>query len=150
MSGAGAGAAAPASPPVEVRPPELPRPRGYAHGMVAEGRVLAVAGQIGTGPGGALVGDDFVAQFARTLDNVLAVVRAAGGGPDSVFQMTVFVTDLAAYRAALAPLGRAWGERFGRHYPAMALVGVAGLVEPGAKVEITALAALGAPAPASP
>ncbi|MCU0684561.1 MAG: RidA family protein [Polyangiaceae bacterium] len=135
--------------PVEIRPPELARPLGFAHGMVAEGRVLAVAGQIGIKADGKLVGDDFVAQFAQTLDNVLAVVRAAGGEPTSVFQMTVFVLDVAEYRAAVRPLRPVWLERFGRYYPAMALVGVAGLVEPGAKVEIMALASLG-PAPAPP
>lgn len=135
--------------PIEVQPPELPAPRGFAHGMIAEGRVLAVAGQIGSGPNGALVGDDFVAQFAQALDNVLAVVREAGGDPESIFQMTIFVTDLPAYRAAPGPLRIAWQSRFGRYYPAMALLAVSGLVEPGAKVEITALAAL-APAPPMP
>lgn len=132
--------------PVEIRPPELARPLGFAHGMVAEGRVLAVAGQIGIKADGKLVSADFVAQFAQTLDNVLTVVRAAGGEPTSVFQMTVFVTDLDAYRAASRPLRSVWLERLGRHYPAMALVGVSGLVVPGAKVEIMALASLD-PAP---
>jgi enamine deaminase RidA (YjgF/YER057c/UK114 family) len=135
--------------PIEIRPPELAWPRGFAHGMVAEGRVLAVAGQIGIGPGGSLVSADFVAQFAQTLDNVLTVVRAAGGEPTSVFQMTVFVTDLDAYRASIRPLRPVWIERFGRHYPAMALVGVSSLVVAEAKVEIMALASLD-PAPAPP
>lgn len=128
--------------PKEVRPAELPTPRGYAHGMVAEGRILAVAGQIGTGANGALVSPDFVEQFSKALDNVLAVVREAGGEAQSIIQMTIFVTDLDAYRAARKALHLAWVARLGRYYPAMALVGVAGLVEPGAKVEIMALAVL--------
>lgn len=128
--------------PVEVRPPELPPARGFAHGMIAEGRVLAVAGQIGSGPDGRVVSDDFVAQFAQALDNVIAVVRAAGGEPESIFQLTIFVTDLPAYLAASKPLREAWAARLGRYYPAMALVAVAGLVEPGAVVEIIGLAAL--------
>jgi enamine deaminase RidA (YjgF/YER057c/UK114 family) len=128
--------------PKEVRPAELPAPRGYSHGMVAEGRLLAVAGQIGTGANGVLVSQDFVEQFSKTLDNVLAVVRTAGGEAKSIIQMTIFVTDLDAYRAARKALHLAWVVRLGRHYPSMALVGVAGLVEPGAKVEIMALAVL--------
>ncbi len=128
--------------PVEVRPSGLPPARGFAHGMVAEGRVLAVAGQIGSGFDGAVISPDFTAQFAKALDNVLEVVRAAGGAPESIFQMTIFVTDLDAYRASAKPLRQAWRDRLGKHYPAMALVAVAGLVEPGALVEIMALAAL--------
>ena len=128
--------------PTEVRPADLPPARGFAHGMVAEGRVLAVAGQIGSGFDGRVVSEDFVEQFAKALDNVIAVVRAAGGEPESLFQLTIFVTDLDAYRAAAKPLRQVWAERFGRYYPAMALIAVSGLVEPGATVEITAFAAL--------
>jgi enamine deaminase RidA (YjgF/YER057c/UK114 family) len=129
-------------PPFEVRPAELPPPRGFAHGMVVEGKILSVAGQIGSGFDGRPVSDDFAEQFAQALDNVLAVVRAAGGAPESVFQMTIFVTDLDAYRGASKELRAAWSARLGKYYPSMALVAVAGLVEPGAKVEIMALAAL--------
>ncbi|HEU4410950.1 MAG TPA: RidA family protein [Polyangiaceae bacterium] len=129
-------------PPFEVRPAELPPPRGFAHGMVAEGRILSVAGQIGSGFDGRPVSDDFTEQFAQALDNVIAVVRTAGGAPEAIFQMTVFVTDLDAYLASSKRLREAWAARLGKHYPSMALVAVAGLVEPGAKVEIMALAAL--------
>lgn len=125
-----------------VQPPEWPAPKGYVNGVVGRGRTLFVAGQIGWNERCEIETDDFVEQFARALDNVLAVVRAAGGRPEDVARMTVYVTDLDAYRDSLRPIGRAWKERFGKHFPAMALVGVAGLVERRAKVEIEATACL--------
>jgi enamine deaminase RidA (YjgF/YER057c/UK114 family) len=125
-----------------VQPPTWPAPKGYVNGVVARGRTLYVAGQVGWTPEGQFETDDFVEQFARALDNVLAVVRAAGGEPAHVVRMTIYVTDLDAYRDNLRPVGRAWKERFGKHFPAMALVGVTGLVERRAKVEIEATACL--------
>ena len=82
-------------------------------------------------------------QFIQALDNVIAVVRAAGGVPADIATMTAFVTDVAAYRSGARDLGPAWRARFGRHFPAMTLVGVTGLVEPGAVVEIQATAYIG-------
>jgi enamine deaminase RidA (YjgF/YER057c/UK114 family) len=108
-------------------------------------RILFCAGMIGWSPEGEFASDDLADQFATALDNVLAVVREAGGTPASVARMTVYVTDLPAYRASLARIGAAWKERFGKHYPAMALVGVAGLVELRAKVEIEATCVLRGP-----
>jgi enamine deaminase RidA (YjgF/YER057c/UK114 family) len=133
-----------------VNPPEWPRPRGYANGALTAGegeRILFVAGQIGwratpDSPEGTFDTDDLGEQWVIALDNVLAVVRAAGGAPEHIARMTVYVTDLAAYRAAAPAIGKAWRERLGRHYPAMALVCVAGLLEPRAKVEIEATCAL--------
>ncbi len=113
-----------------VEVPEWPKPKGFANGVITEGRrLLHVAGQVGWNAEQRFESDDFARQFAQALDNVLAVVRAAGGVPEGVVRMTVYVTDLAAYRAAQRALGAVWRERFGRHFPAMALVGVAGLVE---------------------
>jgi enamine deaminase RidA (YjgF/YER057c/UK114 family) len=109
--------------------------------MVATGRAVHVAGQIGW-VAGAFTTDDFAEQFAIALDNVIAVVRAAGGGPEHIADMTVFVTDLDAYRRDHKAIGAAWRARMGAHYPAMALLGVSGLVEPRAKIEITAVAYL--------
>lgn len=126
-----------------VQPSHWPRPRGYANGMIAHGRTLHVAGQVGWEQDGTFQSDDMAFQFGRALDNVLDVVRAAGGYPEHVVSMTVYVTDLAAYKAAAAAgLGTTWRSRFGRHYPAMALVGVAGLVEERARVEVQAVAVL--------
>jgi hypothetical protein len=94
---------------------------------------------------------DLVAQFERALERVLRVVREAGGGPEEIGCMTVYVTDLEAYRGSLPPLGRAWRRHMGRHYPAMTLVEVEGLVDEGALVEIEATAVLAAgPEPEPP
>lgn len=122
--------------------PEWPAPRGYANGVVGHGRVLHVAGQIGWNAGGAFETDDLIEQFGIALDNVLAVVRAAGGAPWDIAELTVYVTDIPAYRAGARSLGAIWRARMDRHYPAMALVGVTELVEPRAKVEIQAVAYL--------
>ena len=84
----------------------------------------------------------FVPQFGQALDNVLAVLAQAGGGPEHVVRMTVYVTDKDAYLGSLGDLGGVWRERMGRNFPAMALVQVAGLVEDGALLEIEATAAL--------
>ena len=126
--------------------PQWPRPRGYANGVLGTGATLHVAGQIGWLPDGTFPSDDLLAQFALALDNVLAVVRAAGGAPEHIASMTVFVTEIETYRARTGELGPIWRARLGRHFPAMALVGVTALVEPQAKVEILAVAHL----PAAP
>jgi enamine deaminase RidA (YjgF/YER057c/UK114 family) len=116
--------------------PGWPAPKGYRNGAVVRGRVLFVAGQVGWNAEQVFASDDLVDQLAQALDNVLAVVRAAGGKPDDVAKMTIYVTDVPAYRAGVKRIGPIWRERFGRHFPAMALVGVTELVEPRARVEI--------------
>ena len=83
---------------------------------------------------------DFVTQFASALDNILEVLEAAGGEPADIGRMTVFVTDVQVYRDSLRELGEIWRPRMGRHYPAMALLGVTELVDPNAMVEIEATA----------
>jgi enamine deaminase RidA (YjgF/YER057c/UK114 family) len=125
-----------------ILPDGWPRPRGYANGMVAEGRFLAIAGLIGWDASETIVSDDFAAQFEQTLANVVAVVEAAGGRAEHLVSITVYVTDKREYIAALREVGAAWRETVGRHYPAMALVQVAALLEPRAKVEIQGLAVL--------
>jgi enamine deaminase RidA (YjgF/YER057c/UK114 family) len=122
--------------------PGWPRPKGYVNGAAGKGEVLHVAGQIGWQPDGTFATDDLVEQFAQALDNVLAVVAAAGGAPADIAAMTVFVTDVADYRARTRAIGEAWKARLGSHYPAMALVEVRALVETRAKVEIQAVAYL--------
>lgn len=125
-------------------PPGLPDPKGWNNGLLAPagGRVLFVAGQNARGASGRIESDDFVEQFSLALDHVLAVVREAGGEPRHIGRMTVYVTDLATYMASRAELGAAYRDRMGRHYPAMALVEVSGLVDDGAVVEIEATAVL--------
>lgn len=120
-------------------------PRGYANGVLAPAgaRLLAVAGQIAWDAEQRIVSPDFAAQFRQALSNVVAVVRAAGGGPGDLMSLTIYVTDKQAYLARVKELGAIWKELVGRHYPAMALVEVQGLLEAGAQVEIQALAAIG-------
>ncbi|HSM03455.1 MAG TPA: RidA family protein [Longimicrobiales bacterium] len=127
-----------------INPDALGPPRGWTNGMLAPagGRLLLVAGQDAALPGGEVATDDFVEQFGLVLDKVLAVVRDAGGGPEDVGRMTVFVTDLDAYREARRPLGDVWRARMGSHYPAMALVEVSRLVDPRAVVELEATAVI--------
>jgi len=120
---------------------DWPRPKGYSNGVMASGRTLYVAGQIGWEPDGSFVHRDFVGQFEKALANVLAVVAAAGGAPENVVKLTVYVTDLDAYRDNLAAVGSAYRRQMGRVFPAMALIGIAGLVEREALVEIEAVAA---------
>jgi len=127
----------------EVSVPGWPVPRGYANGRTGRGGAVHVAGQIGWDEHGAFGAGALVPQFARALDNVIAVVRAAGGTPEDIAAMTVFVTDIAAYRGAQKELGAAWRARLGKHFPAMALVAVTHLVEPQALVEIQATAYVG-------
>jgi enamine deaminase RidA (YjgF/YER057c/UK114 family) len=125
-----------------VEVPGWPRPKGYSNGAITGASTLFVAGQVGWNERQEFESDDFAEQFSRALDNVLAVVRAAGGTPESVVKMTIFVTDLEAYRNAPRAIGAAWRARFGKHFPAMSLVGVAGLVEDRALVEIEAVCAV--------
>lgn len=126
--------------PVDV--PGLAPPRGYSNGMKGTGEILFVAGQIGWNTEARLVSSDFVAQFAQALDNVVAVVRAAGGQPENIGRMTLYVLDKQEYLARARDVGVAYRERMGRHFPAMSLVEVKGLLEDGALVEIEATAVL--------
>jgi len=125
-----------------VNPESLARPRGYSHGMKGHGEVLFVAGQIGWDWGAVLVSEDLVAQFGQALDNVLAVVWAAGGAKESVARMVLYVTDKKEYQTRSKDIGSAYRRRMGQHYPAMTLVEVKSLLEDGAKVEIEAVAVL--------
>jgi enamine deaminase RidA (YjgF/YER057c/UK114 family) len=129
-----------------VSPPDFPKPRGYANGVVATGRTLFISGQIAWDKDARIVSSDFATQFLQSLDNVISVVRAAGGGTEHIAKLLVFVTDLDAYREATRAIGEGWRERMGKHYPAMSLVKVAGLLEPGARVEIEGVAMLPEPA----
>jgi enamine deaminase RidA (YjgF/YER057c/UK114 family) len=121
-----------------INPSPLGQPSGWNHGMLgpAGGRVLFVAGQTAAGAGG------IVEQWERALERVVTVVRAAGGSPEDIGRMTVYVTDRAAYLAERRALGEAHRRHMGKHYPAMALVEVKALVDEGALVEIEATAVI--------
>lgn len=123
-----------------LEPPGWARPRGYANGIAAEGRQVYVSGQIGWDEAQRIASDDFAAQARQALANVVAVLGAAGAGPEHLVRLTWYVTSRDEYNAALAELGASYRELIGRHYPAMSVVIVAGLLEPRAKVEIEATA----------
>ncbi|HTR76523.1 MAG TPA: RidA family protein [Gemmatimonadaceae bacterium] len=124
-----------------VHPPGWPRPRGYANGTMARGRVVCVAGQVGWNPTTERIEtDDLAAQAGQALRNVIAVLGAAGATPADVVRLTWYVTDGAEYIASRVRLGEAYRAAMGAHYPAMSVVVVAGLIEPRAKVEIEATA----------
>jgi len=127
-----------------VNPPELGTPRGFAHGLIsaAGGRLLFVAGQTAVDAAGTVPSADFTSQFERALERVLAVVRAAGGRPEQIARMTVFVRGMDQYRGSRARLREVWQRQMGAHYPAMSLVEVLALVDEGAVVEIEATAVL--------
>jgi enamine deaminase RidA (YjgF/YER057c/UK114 family) len=121
-------------------PPGWPRPRGYANGVSARGRVIVTAGVVGWTAEERFEAEDLPGQFRQTLRNTLAILAEDGAGPEHIVRMTCYVTDLADYSANLAQIGAAWRELIGRHYPAMAVVGVTGLVEPAARIEVETMA----------
>jgi enamine deaminase RidA (YjgF/YER057c/UK114 family) len=129
--------------PDPVNPAEWPRPSGYANAMVANGRVIALAGQIGWDPQTRqLVSDDFVAQVRQALKNIIQILQAAGAGPQEIVRLTWFITDKQAYVSRQQEVGAAYREVMGKHFPAMSVVVVSALVEDRAKVEIEATAVL--------
>ncbi|MYX27076.1 RidA family protein [Streptomyces sp. SID8381] len=126
-----------------VNPPELSPPTGFSHAVVATGsRVLFLAGQTALDGEGEVVGDTLPEQFARALANLLTALRAAGGSPADLARVTVYATDVAAYRAHAPELGRIWRESAGRDYPAMAVVEVVRLWDERALVELDGFAVL--------
>ncbi|NMO33770.1 RidA family protein [Streptomyces sp. GMY01] len=126
-----------------VNPPELSPPTGFSHAVVATGsRVLFLAGQTALDGEGKVVGDTLPEQFACALANLLTALRAAGGSPADLARVTVYATDVAAYRAHAPELGRIWRRSAGRDYPAMAVVQVVRLWDERALVELDGFAVL--------
>ena len=125
-----------------VRPESLTRPIGYNHGVVlpATGNVLFLSGQTGADREGRIQSSRFVDQFDAALANLLTVVAEAGGNPESIGKLTLFVTDKAAYEADRRAMGEVYRARMGQHYPAMTLVEVKSLLDPRAPVEIEGIA----------
>ena len=129
------------SPLTALQPEGWPAPRGYSNGMMGRGRIVLVGGQIGWDSAGRFP-PGLVAQTRQALENILAVLRAAGGGPEHIGRLTWYVVDMEEYRASLKELGPVYREVMGRNFPAMALVQVVSLVEREARVEIEATAIL--------
>ncbi|MEW6211848.1 MAG: RidA family protein [Acidobacteriota bacterium] len=125
-----------------VNPPELGQPKGYNNGIIADGRLLFVAGQVGWNSEQKITSDRFTDQFAQALANILTVVRKAGGDASNIARLLIFVTDKSEYLAEVKEVGAAYRHVMGRHFPAMTLVEVKSLLEERAKVEIEAIAVL--------
>lgn len=126
-----------------LQPPGWARPRGFANGVaVRGGTTVYIAGQVGWTGDGRWQARDFAGQFRQALANILEVLAQAGGRPEHLVRMTWYVLDRAEYLASLKEVGAAYRELMGRHYPAMSVVEVSGLVEPEARLEIEATAVI--------
>jgi enamine deaminase RidA (YjgF/YER057c/UK114 family) len=132
---------------IEVHPADWPLGSGYAHGFAAEGRLLFVAGQIGWDPITQAVAPGVVDQTRQALANVVAVLRAGGAEASDLVRLTWFITDRDAYLRDRKAIGAAYRDVIGRHFPPMSVIVVAGLLEPGALVEIEATAVIPAATP---
>ena len=127
-----------------INPEALGAPRGYANGLLADGggKLLFIAGQIAWDKDQKIVSDDFVEQFDKALANVTTVVRAAGGEPDNIARLVIYVTNKVEYRERTREVGEHYRKHLGKHFPAMVLVQVAGLLDDRAKVEIEGMAVI--------
>ena len=119
-----------------LQPPSWPRPKGYANGVAARGRMIFVSGMIGWDAQGVFRATDFAGQVRQALANAVAVLAEAGAAPEHIVRMTWYVLDKHEYIAAYQAIGVAYREIIGRHFPAMTAVAVAALVEDAARVEI--------------
>lgn len=128
-----------------INPESLGAPRGYSNGVLTQpnGKLLFIAGQVAWDSRQQIVSPDFVEQFDCALANLITVVTAAGGTPQEIARLVLYVTDKREYLARTREIGERWRQRMGNHYPAMTLVEVKGLVEDGAKVEIEGIAVIG-------
>lgn len=126
-----------------IQPDGWAEPRGYANGVSAQGRILAIAGQVGWNPRTNKMEPDFVSQTRQALENIVGVLHAAEAAPEHVIRMTWYIVDRQEYLENTRSIGLVYRELFGRHFPAMTLVLVAGLLEEHARVEIEATAVIG-------
>jgi enamine deaminase RidA (YjgF/YER057c/UK114 family) len=125
-----------------VNPPELARPSGFAHAVVGRGTTVFLAGQTALDAAGRIVGDGVVAQFEVALGNLLAALAAAGGRPDQLASMTIYIVDMDDYKQQAAAIGAVWKRLVGRAYPAMAAIGVQRLWDAEALVEVQGFAVI--------
>ena len=125
-----------------IQPPGWPKPKGYSNGIVAKGRLVFVAGQVGWNAQEKFETSDFAGQARQALKNIVAILAEAGAGPEHICRMDWFLADVKEYNASLKELGAAYREVIGKHYPVMTAVQVGGFVETGAKLEIEVTAVL--------
>ena len=127
-----------------INPESLGTPTGYSNGLLADpgGKLLFIAGQIAWDKDQTIVSDDFVEQFDQALANVIMVLRAAGGEPEHVVRLVIYVTNKIEYRESAKGAGERYRKHMGKHFPAMVLVQVAGLLDDRAKVEIEGMAVI--------
>ncbi|AXH96640.1 RidA family protein [Ornithinimicrobium avium] len=125
-----------------VNPPELGEPRGFSHAVVGTGRTVFLAGQTALDAEGRIVGDTVVEQFEVAMTSLLTSLRAAGGEPTDLASLTVYIVDMDDYKAHAREIGQVWKRLLGRHYPAMAGIGVARLWDVEALVEVQGFAVL--------
>jgi enamine deaminase RidA (YjgF/YER057c/UK114 family) len=125
-----------------IDPPGLARPSGFAHAVVATGRTVFLAGQTALDASGRIVGDGIVAQFEQALTNLLTALRAAGGGPEHLAALTIYIVDMDGYRARAREIGAVWRRLAGTGYPATAGIGVVRLWDAAALVELQGTAVL--------
>ncbi|MFZ2502330.1 MAG: RidA family protein [Nocardioides sp.] len=125
-----------------VNPAELGTPSGFSHAVVGSGRVVFLAGQTALDERGVIVGDGVVDQFERALTSLLTALAAAGGAPEHLASLTIYIVDIEDYREHAAEIGAVWRRLVGRNYPAMAGIGVARLWDAEALVEIQGFAVL--------
>jgi enamine deaminase RidA (YjgF/YER057c/UK114 family) len=123
-----------------LQPPGWARAKGFSNGIAAQGTLVFIAGQVGWTGGGRWEARDFAGQFRQTLKNILAVLAEAKGKPEHIVRMTWYVLDRQEYLNSIKPIGQAYRELMGKHFPTMAVVQVGGLVEPEARLEIEATA----------
>ena len=125
-----------------LQPPTWAKPRGFANGIAASGKLVFIAGQVGWTGEAKWEAHDFAGQFKQTLKNIVEVLAQAGGKPQHIVRLTWYVIDKQEYLASLKDVGIAYRAVMGRHFPTMAVVQVSGLVEPEAKLEIEATAVI--------
>ena len=124
-----------------VTAPQLAAPVGFAHAVVAD-RTVYLGGQTAQGQDGAIIGTTMAEQFDVAAGNVVTTLHQAGSSADQLVSLMIYVTDVAAYKAGLAELGSLWRKHFGRHYPAIALIGVAELFDAEAMIELVGVAVI--------
>jgi enamine deaminase RidA (YjgF/YER057c/UK114 family) len=125
-----------------LQPPTWPQPKGYSNGIMTEGKLIFIGGQIGWDESGNFPHSDFVGQVQVALTNTVAVLKEAGAGPEHLVRMTWYITDKQEYLESVKDLGQVYRDILGKHYPAMSMVQVTTLMEDEAKVEIESTAVL--------